>query len=146
MMDLSQLQHMADLKFRQSEQAVLRLTRREVSLRTELARLQELAHATHCQSASDEELRAIGGDIIWLKWLSSSRRQLNIELAQILAQKEALMAQHYLVNGKKMVADELSKKNQLVEQGRRATSALNQAVETSLVQSTFSNPGGQSQQ
>ncbi len=145
-MNWFRLKQISDLKFQHSEQAVSKLRAREASLRWELARLQGLAHETHCQPASDSELRAIGADIIWLKWLENSRRRLNIELAQVLAQKEELVAQHRKANGKKLVTDALSEKQQLDRQRLRKTHALNEAVETSLTRSVFSNPDEQSQQ
>lgn len=143
-MDLFQLQKISELKFQQSERAVSKLRTREASLRTELTRLQDLAHETHCQPASDTELRAIGGDIIWLKWLSDSRRRLNIELAQVLAQKELVMAQHKKANGKKAVSDTLHEQ-QLQDQRKQKTAyALDQAINTALVRQAFNSPGARS--
>ena len=77
--DLEQLRQLSDLRYRQSELRLAHIQAREASLRSELLRLQSLARQTHEQPDTDAELRSIGGDIIWLKWLSNSQRQLNIE-------------------------------------------------------------------
>lgn len=134
-MDLFQLQQMSDLKFRQSEQALTKLRSREAALRAELHRLQSLAYETNSLPASDTELRAIGGDVIWLKWLANSRRQLNIELAQVLAQKEALASQHRVANGKKIVSDALLEQQQASVRKKKASRSLDQAIEASLTRS-----------
>ncbi|WP_299607882.1 hypothetical protein [uncultured Tateyamaria sp.] len=131
-MNLFQLQQISDLKFRQSEQALTKLQSREATLRNELLRLQGLAHETNSQPASDAELRSIGGDIIWLRWLADSRRKLNIELAQVLAQKEALVARHRVANGKKIVTDALFDKQQASSKKEKADRALAKAIETSV--------------
>ncbi|WP_189367014.1 hypothetical protein [Tateyamaria omphalii] len=143
-MDWSQLRQISELKFRQSEQAMSKLKVRETSLRSELARLQSLAQETHAQPASDSELRAIGADIIWLKWIENSRRKLNIELAQVLALKEDIAARHRKTNGEKLVTEALSEKQRLGRQRLRRERTLNQAIETSLTQSAFSSLDAQS--
>ncbi|KIC49632.1 hypothetical protein [Tateyamaria sp. ANG-S1] len=133
------LQQIANLKFRQSEGALAKVTNRENQLRAELKRLQDLARETHSQPASDAELRAIGGDIIWLKWLSDNQKRLSIELAQILAQKERLLATFRKELGKKSVTDELLTQSKSQARQKKAKKRLDQAVDISLVQQSFKN-------
>lgn len=132
-MDLSQLQRISDLKFQRSEQDLVKLRLKEASLRTELNRLKELRYETHSLPPEDAQMRAIGGDIIWLQWLASNQRRLNIELAQVLAQKEALVTRHRVANGKKIVTDALNDRQTEAAQKERAKASLRNAIEASLV-------------
>ena len=70
-MKLAHLKQISDLKYQKSELAIAKILGRENTLRAELKRLQGLAHQTHSMPASDAELRAIGGDVIWLQWLAA---------------------------------------------------------------------------
>ncbi|MEL6464872.1 MAG: hypothetical protein AAFQ58_07870 [Pseudomonadota bacterium] len=144
-MDMSQIKQLNDLKFRQSEQSMAKLLTRESALRSELERLQNMAHETYAQPSSQSELRAIGGDILWLQWLARARRCLNIELAQVLAQKETMMARHQQANGEKAVADALFEKHIITTKRNREKRALDHTIETALTRSAFSNPDGQYQ-
>lgn len=141
--NLLQLQQVSKLRFQQSEQVISKLRSREASLRSELSRLQNLARETNDQHPSDAPLRSIGADIIWLKWLENSRKILNIELAQVLAQKEQMMAQYRLANGKKLVTDALLEKEQLDKHRSRRARALDEAIETSLTHAAFNSPDAQ---
>lgn len=136
-MNLQQLKNVSDLKFCKSEQALAKLRSREATLRRELSRLQELAYETHSLPDSDIELRSIGGDIIWLKWLTDSRRKLNMELAQVLAQKETLAQQHRLANGKKTITDALCERSQVASQKVKAERALDEMVAAYLASKDF---------
>lgn len=107
-------------------------------------RLRTLEQETHNQAVADVELRAVGGDIIWLKWLASSRRKLNIELAQVLAQKERFLAQHKRATGEKTVAAELNSQIKRTAQKAKEQKALQQAINASLLQKSINSPGGQS--
>jgi hypothetical protein len=54
------------------------------------------------------QARAIGADVIWMKWLGQTQRQLNVILAQVLAQKEVLMERHRHAHGRKAAAEKLA--------------------------------------
>ena len=140
-MDFSQLKQISDLKYQKSEQAIAEITAQENRLRSELQRLQSLVRETHSAPASDAELRSIGGDVIWLKWLASAQRQLNVELAQVLAQKENVMARHRTASGKKAVADKLLERSGQLSRNMQMKRALDQAIETALVPNDFNSPG-----
>ncbi|WP_299047541.1 hypothetical protein [uncultured Tateyamaria sp.] len=145
-MDLRQLKQISDLKYQKSEQAIAKLRGRESALRSELSRLQSLAHETHKTPVQDAELRSIGGDVIWLKWLASEQRKLSIELAQVLAQKENLMVQHRTASGKKAVSDALLERSQHKARKDQVKRSLDEAIDASVVRSEFSSPDGRSRQ
>jgi len=106
-MDLHDIQLLTELKYQNSQRKMAAIQRREHELRKELNRLKSLARYTHAQPPTQEQMRAIGADVIWLRWVGQAQERLNIELAQVLAQKEALIAQHKTAFGKMMVSQEL---------------------------------------
>lgn len=122
MNDLEHIKVLNALKFQKRQQQLADLTARESALRAELARLRALAFETHAQPADQAQLRAIGGDVIWLRWLGQARQRLNLDLAQVLAQKEAFMAQFKREHGKKLVSEALfdaAVKEKSARQGRK---------------------------
>lgn len=143
--DFAQLKRLSELKFRQSEQSMAKLLKRETGLRSDLERLHRLAQETHSQPPAQAELRAIGGDIIWLKWLSEARRRLNIELAQVLAQKETMIAHHRKTNGEKLVSEAIFERQLANAKNRKARCALDEAIDATMTSTAFNNPDGQCQ-
>jgi len=63
----------------------------EADLRAKLARLDARIDQNKAAEAENHMMRAIGADLLWQGWTTRTRRQLNIELAQILARKSAVM-------------------------------------------------------
>lgn len=60
------------------------------------------------------EMRALGADLLWEGWIMRQRMALNIRLANLLVQKEALRNEMRQAFGRAKVADALS----LAEQGK----------------------------
>ncbi|MEO1733404.1 MAG: hypothetical protein AAFR45_07210 [Pseudomonadota bacterium] len=131
-MKTAQIQALTELKYRQSEIALADLRAREEKLRSELARLRAMTLETQSQTPEHAEIRAIGADIIWLKWVGQAQRQLNIELAQVLAQKEGLLRQHRQAHGKKLVADELARAEATSLRKKKQDAMLLRSIEQSL--------------
>ena len=52
-------------------------------------------------------MRQIGADVLWQGWVGRTRESLNIELAQILAQKEYMKSALQRAFGKQAAAKEL---------------------------------------
>ena len=107
-MDLEQLKKLSNLKFQLSERDLSSILARENELRTELERLRSLARESLTDSTEHMQTRAIGADVIWMKWLGQTQRRLNVILAQVLAQKEVLMEKHRHAHGRKAVAEKLA--------------------------------------
>ncbi|MFS4581694.1 hypothetical protein [Phaeobacter sp. C3_T13_0] len=59
----------------------------EAQLRGQLAKLDRQIKETREMANSDHAMKALGADLLWQSWHSKTRRQLNMELAQITAQK-----------------------------------------------------------
>lgn len=131
-MDIEQLRTLTDLKVKHSQQALSELQARENVLRNELERLRNLTRETQAQPPQQEQMRAIGGDVIWLQWLGRTQKTLNMELAQVLAQKEGLMAQHRHANGRKMAADQLALQEADKRRRAKLQAQLDAAIDHSL--------------
>lgn len=131
-MDLEQLKVLATLKYQHSQKALSDILKRENELRAELQRMRVLVQKTQAQDPEDAQLRSIGGDIIWLKWIGKVQRELNISLAGILAQKEALMGRHRLETGRKIVAEDLAEQEQVTRRNKRLKAKLESAISINL--------------
>ncbi len=131
-MDLEHLKLLATLKYQHSQKALSDILKRENELRTELERMRLLVQQTQSQDPADAQLRSIGGDIIWLKWVGKVQRELNISLANVLAQKEALMGRHRQETGRKIVAEDLAERQQKTRRDKKCKAQLQSAISTSL--------------
>lgn len=127
-MDLDQLKTISALKHQRSQKALTDVINRENELRHELDRMRLLARQTQAQDPEDAQLRAIGGDIIWLKWVAKVQKELNVSLAGILAQKEALMVRHRHETGRKIVAEKLANQNRITRSIRDNEAQLQSAI------------------
>ena len=101
----------------------------EAALRGKLAKLDAQIKESREQAANDDAMRMLGADILWRGWHSRSRRQLNIELAQITAQKLTVMDQVRKAFGKKYavqtMADDERKRTKLARARQLEDSLLN---------------------
>ena len=73
----------------------------EAALRGKMTRLDAQMKDTRQQGEQDHAMRALGADLLWQGWHSRTRRQLNIELAQITARKLMAMDQVRKAFGRK---------------------------------------------
>ncbi len=89
------------------------ITARENCLRKDLRDLDE--HNRSTRSIPDSQLnglRQIGADVLWQGWVARTRRNLNVELAQILVQKERMKAELQRAFGKQLAASRLLQEDQ----------------------------------
>ncbi|MEL6488151.1 MAG: hypothetical protein AAFQ13_13525 [Pseudomonadota bacterium] len=128
-MDLRTLQTLTELKYQKSLSGLSDILAREAKLRGELAQLRR--HTVEAQSlpVAAHSMRNIGADVIWLQWVAKATRSLNIELAQVLAQKEALLANQRRALGRQTVAANLASDADTRKQAERKASALQRAIE-----------------
>ncbi|WP_293574034.1 hypothetical protein [Phaeobacter sp.] len=59
----------------------------EAHLRGQLSKLDRQVKETRDQAHDDLAMKALGADLLWQGWHSKTRRQLNMELAQVTARK-----------------------------------------------------------
>ncbi|WP_415922548.1 hypothetical protein [Tateyamaria sp. SN6-1] len=132
-MDLGTLRELTELKYQQSLSGLSKILDREASLRAEISRLRALAFEAQALPASKPAMQNIGADVIWLQWVSKTTKALNIELAQVLAQKESLLASQRLALGRRSVATKLVEDNRKLKAMEKADAALSQAIEQDLM-------------
>lgn len=134
--DLKQLKMLSALKYQHSEKALSSLLQRENELRTELERMRLLTRTTQAQEPDHAQMRAVGADIIWLKWVGKVQRELNISLANVLAQKEALMVRHRQANGRKIVAEALADQQAIALRERKTKSDMQSVLNYTVSRKT----------
>ena len=100
------------------------LNAQETALRRDLAQLDEMRRENQTLPEADlQGVRQIGADVLWQGWVSRKREELNIQLAQVLAQKERMKVMLRQAFGKKLASRELHDKAQSDEQKARSKKA-----------------------
>ncbi|WP_241481033.1 hypothetical protein [Ruegeria sp. ANG-S4] len=89
----------------------------EARILQQLARLDNQLAEARTDSSESEGYRVTGTDVLWHRWESTTRRQLNLELARLRAQKMDAMKDLRTAFGRKQAVGEL--KAQLLNQARR---------------------------
>jgi hypothetical protein len=122
MRQLEQLNELLVIKLRVEERAYKRLTARETVIRGDLERLSD--QARQAQQTTTVEMKAIGADISWQAWLGRSAAALNLQLAEVLAQKGSYVEQVRKAHGKVSISDELLAREQAERRQLRAKRLL----------------------
>ncbi|MFK7744693.1 MAG: hypothetical protein AB8B47_06555 [Roseobacter sp.] len=99
------MEKLLHLKFQRKQGLVAKLVEQEQDLRSQLRQVSEQDARADLQSS--DTLRALGADVIWKSWVGRTKNALNIELAQVLAQKEILLADVRRDYGKLTVSREV---------------------------------------
>ncbi len=132
-MDLDQLHKLCDLKHRNSQQKLAAILERENALRADLTKLRGHVAETRCLPPEQAQMRAVGADIIWMRWITKTQSRLNIELAQVLAQKEGLVAKHRRSFGQAQATQSIAE----AEREKRARLHRDRALSQAISQSVF---------
>jgi hypothetical protein len=107
----------------------------EMRIRKELAALQEHTRSARLLGLDDEpEMRAMGADVVWERWLERSRVSLNLNLATILAAKEMHLTRVRKSFGKLQATNAKSEQILLVAKKRMRVKSLEQAISYSISQ------------
>lgn len=128
--DWRQLVHASAAVYAREKQRLAPVLAREERLRNELARLSAHDAAARGEQAS---MRAIGADLAWNAWLAKARQQLNIELAQVLALKEAHHGQIRHALARLTVAEETAAAISKTRERDRAAKSLQRAVDQIVI-------------
>lgn len=129
--DAEAIEALQELKFQKRQRAVVNLIKREQQLRADIAKLDAQARASDQSGTYDMQL--IGADMIWRAWVGRAKSALNMELAQVLAQKDMVIRDVRREFGKLSVARELAKGRAQSKQRKVADLQLKQAIEQSLL-------------
>ncbi|MEM9550336.1 MAG: hypothetical protein AAGA05_04120 [Pseudomonadota bacterium] len=105
--ELQALRDLTELAYQRDLAHLKPLLDREADLRRQLTRLDHQAQDARQNDAAMEVMRPMGADILWEKWLARTRRDLNTQLAALMAQKEHKMAGLRKSFGRSTVAADL---------------------------------------
>ncbi len=88
---LIDLEKVTEAAFQKEYNTLRPLLEAEARVQQQLLRLDAQVKQTHQDSTSAEGYRVTGTDVLWNGWEASTRRQLNMELARLRAQKLSAM-------------------------------------------------------
>ncbi len=88
---IDQLVEVLDVLFAREHQVISEIIARESILRNKLIRLDEQITQNRNACANNHLLQAVGAQLLWQGWTTRTHRQLNTELAQVMATKLAAM-------------------------------------------------------
>lgn len=125
------MEQIFDLKFKKKQGAFLAVVQQEKQLRAQLKKLDTQARTSQIQE--HQNMQAIGADVIWQSWIERSKKSLNMELAQVLAQKETLLSNVKKDYGKLLVSRELSASLANTENDQKQAKLLATAIETAIL-------------
>ncbi|MFT5796710.1 MAG: plasmid stabilization system protein ParE [Candidatus Azotimanducaceae bacterium] len=124
MESLHNLVGLMEIQYHHSRQSLQQVINEETQIRRELTVLQNHTHSARQLGLNDEpEMRAMGADILWERWLERSRAKLNVELARVLATKEMHITRVRRSFGKLQVAN--AKSNQVAQSEKKNTQVRN---------------------
>lgn len=129
--DLAMMQKLVEVKYRQQQESFARLLAQETRLRMSLAQLD--THMAESRSSEDTPQRAIGADVLWQSWIGRKKRELNIQLAQILAVKQRHIEQVRKAYGKVLVTDSLFEQVRHQSKQKKAQSLLDRAITSMII-------------
>ncbi len=98
------------LKFQIEYEAVKAVLREEARIRADLCRLDEQMASAGQSDDSDCAMETIGAGVLWQTWVARTRRNLNVELAGILARKPHAMERVRQAFGRHQATQELWRK------------------------------------
>lgn len=128
--DLATMKTLVSIKYQQQQESFARLLAQENKLRNSLLQLD--AHLTESRNSDDTSQKAIGADVVWQAWIGRKKRELNMQLAQVLAVKERHVAQVRYAYGKVLVTDALFTQVKAEVSQKKAQSQLDRAITSML--------------
>lgn len=127
-----QLEQILALKFQKRQQIFSKISAEENRLRAQMMRL--ITQDQQAEAVNDNGIKAIGADVLWKAWVERSKTALNMELAQVLAQKERLLASVQRDYGKLLVSRQLLKDQRTHKMQTRKKMSLSASIDSSLYQ------------
>ena len=104
---LKDLHVVAQLRFLQEYAKISDILRDEAQIREQLMRLEQKSRQVEAPADAIQTMSIVGADILWQSWVSRSRRQLNMELAQVLARKSDAIAGFRKAFGKREAVEQM---------------------------------------
>lgn len=116
---LSVLKSVTEAKFQKEYQQLRPVLEAEAQIQRQLLQLDAQMMQVRRDSCETQGYRITGTDILWNSWESTTRRQLNTDLARVRARKLAALDALKLEFGRNRAVQDLS--DALVEDLRRTT-------------------------
>lgn len=88
---LNQMCQVTEAVYLNEFQKVEGILSEEARLRRDLAQLEAQSLQARQKLQDDVPMQTIGADVLWQAWLTRTQRQLNMELAQVMARKLSAM-------------------------------------------------------
>ena len=104
---LAQIAEVVNANYEREQRQFAKLVAKEKQLRIALNKLDNMHRSSDVPDANIARMQAIGADVIWLAWVGRSKTALNIQLAQVLAQKEHLQSAVRKAYGKVLVVHQM---------------------------------------
>lgn len=104
---LKDLHIVSQLRFLQEYAKISSILREEAQIREQLMRLEQKSLQVDAPTDAIQTMSLVGADILWQSWVSRSRRQLNMELAQVLARKSDAIAGFRKAFGKRKSVEQM---------------------------------------
>jgi len=101
------LAELTDAVYRSRLSGMQKMLQHEARLRQNLQRLEQMGSGDETPEQHAMAMRAIGADLLWQGWMARRKTELNIQLANLLAQKSAISRDLALAFGRAQVAEAL---------------------------------------
>ncbi len=121
---LSQMSKVTEALYLSEFRKVQDILAEEARLRGELRRLQEQSQDGQHHMSGDPSMRTVGADLLWQAWLMRTQRQLNIELSQVMANKEIAMGSVRKAFGRQSAVQSMHQKEETAHRHRARKRAL----------------------
>ena len=105
---LTDLQTVTEAAFQQKFQTLRPVLEAEARIQQQLVKLDAQAHQARQDRSDAHGYKITGTDVLWNGWESATRRQLNMELARLRAQKLAALEALRKAFGRKQAVQYLS--------------------------------------
>lgn len=126
---LTELFQVASVLYQREYDKVRAIIEDEARVRGALARIDQQETAARQSINPNDGIQIVGADVLWQSWVSRSRRDLNLELAQIRARKLNVMDQVRKAFGRKEAISELLGKSRLARQRQQQSNLLTAAMQ-----------------
>lgn len=100
----------------------------EARLRGQLSRLDDQVREARSEVQGDIPMKALGADLVWQGWHTNTRRNLNMQLAQVTARKLMAMDRLRKTFGRKTAVSDMAKAEKLRLKTARAKSLEEQLL------------------
>ncbi|MEO9457572.1 MAG: hypothetical protein ABJI43_20910 [Roseobacter sp.] len=131
--NLEELIALLKAQYQRSQLPLKSLTDRETQLRAELLILRNQMTEIHKQGLNDEpEMRAMGADVAWERWVEISLTSLNLELVKVIAEKQNHLASVRINFGKFKAAESAQLQARLRAKRQMQKRDLEQTISSSI--------------